>query len=582
MDHVSDDYGHAGIQVEWVRGKGAAVDVPQDKLSFHSYPDRKGWKVETNYKLQLLPGNGTTTPEEFDVFLQSWLFFGLILTVVQKDQKPILEYQGLHHQQKFLDTKKLRGALKEWAAWELGHKDGIEFRMIQVGYILETAQKVVRKNCGYDLQKDSVEYSTNIDHSAPEAGVSRHITDSMALCLMTVGEMLSAVKLTIMDETKIGIPGWHTDDDGGWGPPRYVFKQMETRGWCARAVHLLKGQLQSNATVILAAYLAYKDSTRMIKNHENCTAQECISQPLNDQGLYECCHMEDCRRDQCTRTGPDINKVLEILDSKPNDAESSFRAGSDIPLLIFEGEDGGPIKLKVIRQSLHEKFATISHVWSDGWGNEGENQLQDCQLRFIRRHLKKLSENPDKDVPFWMDTLVCPVGKESERVDRLKKKAISQIFRVFQESEFTVIIDNGLWRMHPGEPDKPVQAAMKILASGWMRRLWTLQEAFISKKLFVIFQETGPRHDNWQNLDSLVEEIAPSKDVLTAPLMKVVRDQLLNNTMGQERLGRKFFRQKDGLNDPGRGIRKEKAATLVVNAWKAARWRVSINLDQTL
>jgi len=575
MDHVVEDCGGVKIAVDCVTLE--KDNVPTDKSAFYAFPKAKGWKVEHDHKLELR--ENSSSPMDFDNFLQAWLFFGLILTVVQKNGKPILKFHDLHDEN-LLDTKKLRSALDEWTAWEMANIEGIGFRMIQVDLVLDKARQVVRKNCGYNLENEQVEYAVHRDDEGHEA---RHITDENVLALMILGETLSAVKLSIVEHSKIkmNISGWHGDDDDGWGPPRYVFEAMRKGKWCQRAVHLLKGQLRSNATMLLAAWFAYHGSDRMTKGHESCTPSECKGHVKGLDGKYTNCHIPPCEGD-CDMVGPKIQEVCKILQAGDQDSSGG------IPLLEFSAEDKNCVTMKVKPLNEGEAFAAISHVWSDGWGNETENKLHACQLRFIRRQLRRAHN--DRDVPFWMDTLVVPVGidaeevkrlkeegivptiTDKEEVKRLKKKAIGQIFKVFKRSSFTIILDNGLCAMDPGENGKPAQAAMKILASGWMRRLWTLQEAFVSQKLYITFKEKGKNYDNLKNLDDLKKKLLSPKDALASPLMKMVRDHLLHNLMGDQRDERMFYLDK---NNADRLTPPKDAAIMVVNVWRAARWRVS-------
>jgi len=554
MDHLTADYGDTGIAVDFV--KVDDEDLPKTKAAFHDFPQRKGWKVEQDYKLE---PDGTSKTTRFDVFLQAWLFFGLIFTVVQDDNQPILKFDDLHDNQ-FLDTKKLRDALKQWAEWEQSHPNKIWLRMIQVEFVLDKARQVVRRNCGYSISSDHAEYSVQpISHS-------RHLTDEKALALMTVGELLSAVKSKIMQDCKAHLRGWHGDDDRGWGPPRYVFKKMEEDCWCPRAIHLLKGQLRSNATMLLEAYYAYRNTKRMTNGHADCTETDCKAKATDDQGNYTHHHMPGCDQSDCRQEGPKMQEVLKVLE-RSTDGRTNGKYW--IPLLKFSQDDLNSVEFEV-SAFVDQKFAAISHVWADGWGNDKSNTLPTCHLRFIRRQLRRVNEG--RDVLFWMDTLVVPVKDETDQDKTVKKRAIGQIFDVFQNASFTVVLDNGLCDTTQGHKTMSAQTAMKILASGWMRRLWTLQEAFLSKSLFIPFRELGEMHDNITNLDDLVENLRAPKDALTSSsLAGTLCDQLLQNIMGHERDNRDFYLYKKG-NRPKMPI--ETAATLVANAWRAARWRV--------
>jgi len=221
------------------------------------------------------------------------------------------------------------------------------------------------------------------------------------------------------------------------------------------------------------------------------------------------------------------------------------------------------------------EFATISHVWSDGLGNEDHNQIPSCQLRFIASLLKKVSPSPTSSsntsiIPFWMDTLVIPVYNKKTDVapcvdfEELKKRAIRQIYHVFHNSNYSIVVDRGLLDIDAsGTPWKNV---MKILASGWMRRLWTLQEAYLSKRLLIAFRQGEKSHNGMKDFDELVASVTKQgKGTLTSSIAEMARLKLSHNLMGKERDKRKL--DENLLSSGG--------AILVANTWRAARWRVS-------
>lgn len=599
MEHLKEEYGIelTNLQVGYNAMNMFSHDIgpPRTRADFHKFPKLLGWQLDSDYKLDITTmsseGTKVPNPHKLDTLLTAWLFFGLISVIVQKNGKPILTDEQLQSGAQ-LHTKALKPALTEWADWELRNPSELWARMIQAEYVLEKARKVVRKNCGYDVERNRVEYHTN------PGGMARYLSDRKAMALMTLGETLCQVKASIMQEAKmqnqklsISLEGWHADDDDGWGPPRWVFVQMREDSWCPRAVRLLSGQLRSNATLLLQAYFAYKDSQRMTDRHTECTKDRCEARTLNNNNEYSPLCVPGCEEQidagGCLMVGPDMEEVRRILTSEENDTSHQYE--SDIPVLRFaNSNDGEGVRLEVLAlpKSGKASFATVSHVWSDGWGNEKANTLHTCQLKFIRRQLRRL--NKEKDVLFWMDTLLVPVkeGPMSEQEQAIKKKAIRQILDVFKYSTYTIVLDNGLCARQPLN-GIPTHTAMMILASGWMRRLWTLQEAFLSHKLHFAFQEESYEVNNAANLinlDDLDEELAKTQtiqrpDTLRSPLTGTVRGMLDRNIMGHERqlraLGR-YSSHGDNQMPP------KTAAFLVASAWFAARWRVRTNFYSDL
>ncbi|ORY59284.1 uncharacterized protein BCR38DRAFT_527229 [Pseudomassariella vexata] len=543
MEHIAVNHG-ASIEA-WVRVQcqtdllKGQLSPPENFEEFYSFPENCGWKVGNDFKIQPL-GKGKQT--NLAVFLQGWLFFGLAFTVVQEGGKPNMGLKDLTTST-YLSTRCLNKKLDAWSTWEKKNLDGLKFRMIQVGWALDLARQVLRKNCAYI--NDRVEYDDDIEDPL-------HIDDKHALVLMCLGETLSEAKANIMASqgARVKLDGWHADDHAGWGPPRFVFQAMTKDGWCRRAMQLLKGQLSSNATMLIAAYYAYHGSSRMDENHEKCTAEECRFNPKDYTK-----HILTCTN--CDPLGPSQEAIMQILEED----------GDDIPLLHFRKD---PFRLEVVRFRPKEDddkidFVAISHVWSDGWGNEDKNELYTCQLQFIQRQIQRAIGPETSDVPFWMDTLIVPVGPSVKQ--HLKRKAIRQIFEVFEKSKYTIVLDNGLKAMNRGKPDNPAEAAMRILSSVWMRRLWTLQEAYLSRQILIPFEEGEKNTNNLVALDALEGELRRVTEGPTSGVIRLIKDHLSHIMMGEERQYRK-----NGLGD---FLKKNpaNAATVVANAWRAARWR---------
>lgn len=535
------------------------IEPPTSFQEFYDFPGRCGWEVREDftYGASKTPGKQKTLP----FFIQSWLFFGLIFTVVQIDKKPVLSFEALLNGE-VLSTKDLHQAINRWTEWEANHQEGLRFRLIQVGWVLDLARHFIQKNFAYDyasdtdgdgVDDDDIESLNGDQSSCPQ------VSDKSMLVLMCLGETLSAAKARIVEKNQVDTTGWHGDDNVGWGPPRYVFEQMRKQGWCPRAVAILRGQVSSNATMLVAAYQAYQKSPRMNQEHieTGCTRQECKVKSIDERGNYQNRHTENCKgKKRCKPCGPQEDEVIEVLRNGgiplleicDNKKEKEFK------VIPFHPKGDSPIK-----------FVAISHVWSDGWGNEEENKLNICQVDFILRQIKRVTGRPD--VPFWMDTLVVPVAKHRAEY---RKKAIRQIFDVFNSSRYTIILDNGLSGMDRGGPDKPAEAAMKIFSSMWMRRLWTLQEAYLSRNIYIPFEEDGQDANNVLSFDDLEDDLLESMAKPTSGITQMIKAQLSRMIMGEER---RWVRTSTTTRAVGRSL-KENDAMVVANAYRAARWRV--------
>ncbi|KAI0545164.1 hypothetical protein F4679DRAFT_562249 [Xylaria curta] len=561
MDHIKDDFDIPNIDVENVT-KPDKYSPPSDWKAFHDFPRDRGWALSQDYTIGTFnnadSAKSSNIEQELGPFLQAWLFFGLVFTIVQREGRPILSYNDLVSQDKdYVTTSKLKGALEKWINWELQNHSGIRLRMIRAEKILDIARRVTRKNCSYDR------------NARPSAGTLLFISDSLALSLMVLGETISAVKAQILKQTCSELEGWHRNDGEGWGQPQYVWSRMHKEQWCPRTIHLWRNQLRSHATLLLASYYAYQATDRFKgTNHTSgnngkpkCDNNNCVIKPENKSGDYQSAHAGDCPDENCgTMQGPDMLMVASLLRKNP----------AQIPLLKFREDptNSNLIDLTVLPHTEGMEYATISHVWSDGFGNEKKNELYPCQLRLIWRQLRGLGNG---ELPFWMDTLVIPV---EDAYKDMRKLAIGQIFKVFRQSSFTIVLDGGLINLPPGTVDKPAHAAMRILASSWMRRLWTLQEAFLSNKIHFSFQETqklGMHLREFRDVSGKLEKKESTASVTTA-LLNMVNEHLRRHIIDYERGPRRtyFIHEETGL-------REKQSAVLIANIWRAAKWRTTTN-----
>lgn len=88
MDHLKEDYGIGDIQVELTASDAffRAIDPPKTKEDFHTFPKVLGWKLDSEYKLDIIEVSSKETPapkpHNLDTLLTVWLFFGLISVII--------------------------------------------------------------------------------------------------------------------------------------------------------------------------------------------------------------------------------------------------------------------------------------------------------------------------------------------------------------------------------------------------------------------------------------------------------------------------------------------------------------------
>ncbi|KAK8037558.1 hypothetical protein PG991_000904 [Apiospora marii] len=495
-------------------------ELPNNLQTFHDYPKKNGWALDHKYQLHL--GEETSSGKTLEEFFQSWLFYGLIFTIVQKDKRPVLQYGELNTGDKgAVTTKKLANALAIWEKWECGNSDGRDLRMVRVQEVLDIARRTIKRrfSCEGDSQPQQ-----------PQLGGRLNVDDKLVLGLMTLGETLSAAKARIMQKTNPRLSRWHYDQYEGWGEPRFVIKLMEHHEWCPRTMHIWRCQLDSNATLLLAAYFASKDN-KLIKGPEHklgtreasgtkeippCTKDSCHAVSANDaSGTYHSRHAPDCYNHACGKpVGPRMETIIQNL--KDN----------DISLLRFVTHEENNVQLQVI-------------PWS-----------------------------PDSPDTPTMDTLVIPVHGQGNT--DMRNRAIKQIFPIFKHSCFTLVLDAGLAQLSSSKDLHPSShAAMRALASGWMSRLWTLQEAFLSKEIYYVFQEGSHSSDRHHlEVGTLLESLKAEAEQLRNAIFAKVYHHLKHNILDHERNTRNPW-----LFDPGHNMPPLRTAKLVANTLKATSWR---------
>ena len=90
----------------------------------------------------------------------------------------------------------------------------------------------------------------------------------------------------------------------------------------------------------------------------------------------------------------------------------------------------------------------------------------------------------DEDILFWIDTLCCPVGPPEA-----KAMSLSLMKVPYTSASHVLVLENSLRDLETSNID-PTEICMRIFTSGWMRRLWTLQEGALPGKLWFQFKDS--------------------------------------------------------------------------------------------
>lgn len=222
-------------------------------------------------------------------------------------------------------------------------------------------------------------------------------------------------------------------------------------------------KLYSNSSLYYVSLIRQTDGSG--RTHHHCTELACKTHNI-DRETYVSTHVRaDCG---CDFAGPDEEKIRECIDA------------GGFPVVSFHNDE-----LQVF-QATHEnypEYTAISHVWSDGMGNLHANKLPLCQLQKINERVMKLNGGTGSFI-FWMDTLCVPwINDEANR----RRKAIGRMRDTYENARRVLVVSTDFTTIHSNIA--PVEGLFRVASSGWMRRLWTLQEGVLARSLHFEFAD---------------------------------------------------------------------------------------------
>ncbi|RBR18056.1 hypothetical protein FVER53590_04301 [Fusarium verticillioides] len=271
-------------------------------------------------------------------------------------------------------------------------------------------------------------------------------------------------------------------------------KTMAQSKWCP----FITEYLLNSKSVSTLKYASQHTPPVDGKDHCKCQRKQCAAYQV-DENTYTQRHVEFCESLQelsssgCTYAKPDFVQVVQHI------------SHTEVPgVRAIHGHDGSAMSLEVLKAS-DTTYVAISHVWADGLGSNTETGLPTCQLT----RLSALASRIHSDGIFWIDSLCIPKDPEPRR------EAIKMMARTYREAKAVLVLDNGLQRCSSSESE--ATKLLRVLTSGWMRRLWTLQEAILAKKVFFLLADAlvpledlvpkSPKLELYPHLEDMAAEV---------------------------------------------------------------------------
>ncbi|CAL1709971.1 unnamed protein product [Somion occarium] len=427
------------------------------KAEYRKFPNGIDWDTKElderppdslNLKCFRIDGSDTSLSEEV-AFQQAWLFFGVVaeLSVISGASAVLAaeKVPGTQSEMKtstaVLDTLHLKwlNALKAYSADE---RDTRLKRMLQVVKHVLSLQTVI------STQKSDVEEP-------------RLLTYEECKVLLSIRLLFRAILLTLAlsggcDLTELQFlmnPQLQQSFPANWDELKdFSIDEMLANGWCKSECKLLEPM--DGCYNFFATRL-----TRWPMDHSKCNDFICRADQVNEE-TYKTVHVEPhCQCSVVTVHPEDLCKVLDK---------------GKVPRIIISKD----FKLSM---SESQPYAVISHVWSHGLGNPNENALPLCQVRRLKGYLSGLQKAGEPDLALWIDTLCMPV---QANLKEQRKKAMGLLSKTSQEAAAVLVLDRELQKLDD-QRISMLEQSMMLAFVGWTRRLWTLQEAALARRLYI-------------------------------------------------------------------------------------------------
>lgn len=490
--------------------KGPAYAVPKiaclcqpndyDGHGIAGFPERMGWRIDRTLGPVRLNERASQI-ESPGALLQSWFYFGVIwdffkIGGLNVDLKDFV--YGLDGDM-FVTSASLRVHLDKLAASveELNRDEYLERQQLN--------HDLLRQLFGFfEIYWDAI-------HQFGRWRVSSVLSLDLILSIVILGETFKNAGAII----------WPVDPS----PLRKIYalrqqnplqNRLHTLGWCPNENLMLFKEL--DVTGLFTASLLKRPFSQRLQ-HQRCSDEECLALQTSETE-YKTAHAETCSDNTaCPLVVIDQEKLSSIL----------YNGSFPIIHIPLDPEDDTAIEVKVLDSSDgFMEFIAFSHVWAHGMGNPKENSLPRCQVLRLKNLSAQLGVKKFVQPAFWIDTLCIPVASEHKNA---RKLAIRRMADTYRQSRRVLVVDADLQQC--SRQSSRTELATRVLCCGWMRRLWTLQEALISektsnaRKLDIQFLE-GPLEFNavaGKSVQSLYQTDAATRSIFSAFPQFISRDR---------------------------------------------------------
>ena len=424
-----------------------------DRLGITDFPSRAGWEINRTQG-PILVDKIRGEIGSSGALVQVWLYFGMLYDVSQ--------IGGIVFDLQDFVRSDDEGELCVTTACLRGYLDRLAIHAERFSERERMQKQQLVKNClrtvfgFFDLYWDA---PVQFDRWR----VSSVLSLDTLMSIMILGETFKNAAAQIWP-LPAGVPS-PMRQVYNFRPQNPLQERLHERGWCPNEGVMLFKELDS--TGLHLASLVQRPFSRGLR-HERCTDDLCLALQTSDDD-YQTKHADSCPQDSsCVDVDVGQENVSSIL----------YSGGIPIIYVPFFPEDDVPLKVEIRPyKSDGIEYIAFSHVWAHGMGNPKANALPSCQILRLKELSAKSSSSPFRQPAFWIDTLCIPVGSKHKPA---RKLAITRIAETYRQARRVLVLDADLQRCSRFR--SRTELATRVLCCGWMRRLWTLQEAVMSEK----------------------------------------------------------------------------------------------------
>ncbi|KAK8029722.1 Het domain protein [Apiospora rasikravindrae] len=459
-----------------------------DGAGFDGFLDRQGWALTSRdpyYDALVRSDRSPSTGLDHAAVLQAWLFFGLAIEALNivGVALPLDELVDTESSPPKVTMTRLPSYIRIWQASEndqpphirKAHLDQLWKRLRRAGGFVDSLLSFPKLK--YDEERDSM---TQLE-----------IAESIAMLgdkLMNVARIVWCdldAEIEVLEKGQIRQKFRFSE------PATLSLKRLEKIGWC-KSTRMMMHRLVDTSGLYYCGLLT---RDHMLSGHQDCSIFECKTMTINKDD-YEVRHVSDSCSCQVVTLDRDI--MAEALDR------------GEIPCVRIEAgkEDNEVCNARVV--DSNQGYVAFSHVWAHGFGNPNVNGLPCCQLKRLQtlaisvesqrsrpgENLSVVPSLPDRQtVAFWIDTLCIPVGDEFAES---RRQAILRLTDVFHEAEAVLVLDREVEQVPTSV--SYLEKELRVITCDWMRRVWTLQEALLTKPSRLYWQfanDALPADDIW-------------------------------------------------------------------------------------